>query len=381
MPSHSLKSGRHKPYGKRMRSGRSGTRRPTPRATRRAVQPCPLTSDSRAAGRGASRDESAPVQASPRASARCAADRASEHPADGAGDSGACAGCSRCWRRRVRRPRRSAAKGLSSWVTTSGGSYSMRAPAPSARTRYSISSPDDAVPSEPSPSVRRSGRRDPRTRPQEDRERDRPVPEVVSREQRRSRCPRRRRMAVLVHRPSREPVELRVARIGWLRVEQPWGVDAVVVRKRDEIGSTRSSATLRARERPRGERRTSSRTGGRSSTVASRSSSFWSTRSTRKPRWVWASRESRSRSSSATRSTVATTRSNDGSLSATGRTLTSVPLVSVLLAVHNDARFVGEAVSSMLGRPSRPRADRRRRRFDRRDAGDTLGQSTTRGCA
>ena len=62
------------------------------------------------------------------------------------------------------------------------------------------------------------------------------------------------------------------------------------------------------------------------------------------------SSESSSRSSSSTRSTVATTRSNEGSRSsATRRTLTPVPLVSVLLAVHNDARFLGAAVESVLG--------------------------------
>src|SRR5437879_13922094 len=65
--------------------------------------------------------------------------------------------------------------------------------------------------------------------------------------------------------------------------------------------------------------------------------------------WVWPDRDSRRRSSSSTRSTVATTRSNEGSSdSATRRTLAPLPLVSVIVAVHNDAPHIGYAVESVL---------------------------------
>src|SRR5437764_514290 len=74
------------------------------------------------------------------------------------------------------------------------------------------------------------------------------------------------------------------------------------------------------------------------------SSSFWSTTSTRKLRCVWRSRESNSSRSSSVRSTVATIRSKE----ATRRTLAPVPELSVLLAVHDDARFIGAAMASVL---------------------------------
>ena len=38
----------------------------------------------------------------------------------------------------------------------------------------------------------------------------------------------------------------------------------------------------------------------------------------------------------------------DDEVESHGRTLTPVPLVSVLMSVHNDARFLGEAIESVL---------------------------------
>ena len=75
-------------------------------------------------------------------------------------------------------------------------------------------------------------------------------------------------------------------------------------------------------------------------------------------------------------------RSKVGRASATGRRLSSVrlvstplaPLVSVLLAVNDGERFLRQAVTSVLRQTvDGPRADRRRRRVERRDTGDPRG--------
>ena len=75
-----------------------------------------------------------------------------------------------------------------------------------------------------------------------------------------------------------------------------------------------------------------------------RSSLFWSATRTRKSRCVWASSD--------VEQTVqlgdAVDRRDD-EIECHGRTLTAVPLVSVLLAVHNDARFLDLAIASVLG--------------------------------
>ena len=251
---------------------------------------------------------------------------------------------------------------FSSCITTSDGSYSMRAPASSARTRYSVSSPEDHGLS------RARGRAPRRKRPtrstsaraQEDRERDRAVPEILPGQQRGVRSPTMATNARLGRRRARSVrrAPAAVAKRRATRSRRSGWEDAVVVRKRDDVGAGpgRAPRCERARD-PRGERsRTSSRARWSGEYVVEAvvvvlvdeqdpEGAVESGRSS----------EPSSRSSSATRSTVATTRSNEGSLgAATRRTLTPVPLVSVLLAVHNDARYLGEAARERAcGRPSK----------------------------
>ena len=155
-------------------------------------------------------------------------------------------------------------------------------------------------------------------------------------------------------------------------LEQIGGEDAVVVGKSDEIGACRSRAALRARESPRWAcSRTRSNEGCSRRTGSRRSSSFWSTSRTRTARCVCAWTEASRRSSSATRSTVATTRSNEGSRSsATRRTLTArAP------RLRSPRRSQRVALPQCCGREragpdrGRPRAGRDRRRLNRRNAG------------
>ena len=157
-------------------------------------------------------------------------------------------------------------------------------------------------------------------------------------------------------------------------LEQIGGEDAVVVGEGDEIGADvfreprcgRGRALAgHAAARDRSER-CSRRTGSR------RSSSFWSTSRTRKARCVCAWSEASRRSSSATRSTVATTRSNEGSRSsATRRTLTA--RAPRLRSPRRPQRR--RATSALRSRAcwARPSADLElvvdRRRLNRRDAG------------
>ena len=100
--------------------------------------------------------------------------------------------------------------------------------------------------------------------------------------------------------------------------------------------------------RPGCERRRSISSPGVAAMSSSRrSSSFWSTSRTRKSRCVWARATSSRRSE-----LVDAVDRRDDKIESHGRTLTPVPLVSVLLAVHNDARFLGAAVAE------RARSDR-----------------------
>ena len=139
--------------------------------------------------------------------------------------------------------------------------------------------------------------------PQEDRERDRALPEVLARQDRRP---------SLVHDGSRPVTPSRPARVerAATRSSRSVRIDAVVVRKRDDVrrravgarccahatGPCRSEAPVAALRA----RRAAARGGRRRSGRRAR---------TRKSRCVWRSSESSRRSSSSTRPTVATTRS------------------------------------------------------------------------
>ena len=94
--------------------------------------------------------------------------------------------------------------------------------------------------------------------------------------------------------------------------------------------------------------------GARREDRRTRSSSFWSTTSTRTSGSSCAATDSRKRGEFVrSRPTVATTRSNDGSSCGTRRRLRHVvptaPLVSVLLAVHDGEPFVRTALRASCG--------------------------------
>ena len=262
----------------------------------------------------------------------------------------------------------------------SAGSYSMRAPDRSARSDVLdllAGRPERSRP-EPEPLVEGADPFDERP-PQEDRERDRAIPQIVRRRARPRSAPRtgpsRRRRATA--RPVRPSSAGSPANRRGDPFEEVGRVAAVVVRERDDVARERAErrrcarargrvasggAAPRARGARRGARRRGRRRSGRRRRRGSAGASA--------PR---ASRESVSRS--VVRSTVATTRSKRRSRSApaTGagypQPAVATPLVSVVLAARDAEATVGEAVraacsarrsgissssSSTTGRPMAP---------------------------
>ena len=205
---------------------------------------------------------------------------------------------------------------LSSWTITRWGSYWMRAPESSARTRYSVSSPEDQGPTAPRPSCSSNSP----TRSTTDRRR-----KIVNEIARFQRFCRVRSVESLAHdavdcpsSPIARPV--RPSSSGSMANRRATRSSRSGAKTQSSSGNMTSpariwpSAAFRAWESPRGARsRTTSSAGWLASIRSRRSSSFWSTSMTRNAACVCASREFRSRPSCSTRSTVATTRSNDGS--------------------------------------------------------------------
>ena len=277
-----------------------------------------VMTDIRALGRAASRGGTA---ARSRSRAGQGEERASQRPnrtscRPSRSDICACAGCSRCLRRprptdcAAVRPSRRAGR-------RAPGHTRCALPASTARTRYSISSPDDHGSVSRDQVARRTHRRS------RGRAARRKIVNEIARFQRLSRV---RRAPVRSHegdespsastarpvKPSRPAISGEAASNP---LEQIGRVCAVVVRERDDVGGdARSSATFRARERPRADRRRwTSNSEWCSSNWSRRPSSFWSTSKSRKRRCVWRSSEANRRFSCSTRSTVATMRSNEGS--------------------------------------------------------------------
>ena len=153
-----------------------------------------------------------------------------------------------------------------------------------------------------------------------------------------------------------EAVETGVAESFRHALEEPRWVDAVVVGERDQLRlDVREAGVACAREARL--RALVHELGAAPATIsATRSSAFWSTTITRTRSYPCASTESRKRSSSSVRPTVATTRSNDGSSRDTGRRLRDVavtaPLVTALLAVHDGEAYVRPRSRASSARPS-----------------------------
>ena len=319
---------------------------------------------------------------------RRTSERADEHPRDRRqADSGACAGCSRCSLRLVHRAicRADGESALSS-VQHDERRVVLDARSGVERAHEVV----DLLARGPRPARAETERLVERADPidelsaQEDRERDRAVPQIVARQDRGIARPGRRRAALLVHGAAGEGVELRLALEALCDpLEEVAGKDAVVVGKRDELGVAGGRA--RRCERVRGLAR-SAASSRRRSVAARAAGRAGRRRSGRRrargsPGELCRASDSSSRSSSATRSTVATTRSNRGSRgSPTRRTLT---VRAARLRPTGDPRRRPLPRRGDQERAhadvDRSRAHRGRRRFDGRDRPSCWTSSTTAG--
>lgn len=175
--------------------------------------------------------------------------------------------------------------------------------------------------------------------PQEDRERDRAVPEVVACEPRRVALP-----GCGGRRTARDAVDTSIGETRGDALEQVGGERAVVVRKRDDVGTEqRQGGIARARKPPRSPEALDRERGVR---LEDRLRALVVVLIDHEhPKLLVRLNVERCEQPLELRGAAD---GRDDEVESHGLTLTPVPLVSVLLSVRNDARFVGEAASSIL---------------------------------